>query len=307
MPPVSVLLATFNNAPYVGELLDSILNQTFTDIEIVVRDDGSSDGTMDVVKSYVDERIRILPSKKPSGSAQNNFYMLMGNCDTDYVMFADADDVWLPDKIQKTLDAIKTLESQYGQDCPLLVHTDLAVVGPALEPIAPSLFRYEKLSPKRNSFKQLLVQNNVTGCTAMINRALHKLVPGKPASSVMHDWWLALAAAAFGHIGVVDEPLILYRQHGNNEVGAYDASDLALAAKKLGRRAHMRSIYNAMYDQARCFAETFADRLSPEDLRDAHRFAAMKAKNKFGKMHSIIQNKFYKNTFLRNVGQFLIV
>lgn len=307
MPDLSVLIATLNNADYVGPLLDSVLNQTFGDFEVLVRDDGSSDGTLDAVRQHRDGRVRVLPQTGPSGGAQNNFYLLLEQCDSDYIMFADADDVWLPDKIQKTRDAMLALEARYGRDCPLLVHTDLAVVDAALQPIAPSLFRYEKLSPGRNAFKQLLVQNNVTGCTVMINRALHKLVPGNPGCSVMHDWWLALAAAAFGHIGVVDEPLILYRQHGGNQVGAYDAADLGAAAKKLGRRAHMRALYDAMYDQARCFADTFADTLSPRDLRDATWYAAMKDRSRAGKIVSIFRYGFYKNTLLRNIGQLLVV
>lgn len=303
MSDTTVLVAALNNAPFIGELLDSVLAQSYGDIEVLVRDDGSVDDTRSIVAACGDSRLRLLPPGPPSGSAQNNFYLLMEQTDSDYVMFADADDVWLPDKIQKTRDTMLALEQRYGRDCPLLVHTDLRVVDEKLDTIAPSLFRYEKLSPGRTAFKQLLVQNNVTGCTVLINRALHRLVPHKPAHSVMHDWWLALAASAFGHIGVVDEPLILYRQHGGNQVGAYDARDLSAAAKKLGRRAHMRTIYDAMYDQAGCFADTFADQLSPQDLRDARSYAAMKDKNKLGKIGSIIKNGFYKNTLLRNIGQ----
>src|SRR5699024_4749681 len=127
----------------------------------------------------------------------------------DYLMFADADDFWLPDKVEKTFAKMREMEREAGTGCPILVHTDLAVADGSLRVIAPSLFRYEKLSPQRNSLRELLAQNNVTGCTVMINRALRKLIRQAPADAVMHDWWAALAAAAFGRIGVLDEPTIL--------------------------------------------------------------------------------------------------
>ncbi len=304
---VSILLATYNNEAYIAPLLDSLFAQTYKDFTLFVRDDCSADRTAEIIRSYKDERIRILPSDAPSGSAQNNFFRLLAACDSDYILFCDADDVWLPDKIEKTLVCMRAQEQKYGKTCPILIHTDLSVVDANLQGIAPSLFHYEKLSPARNELHQMLVQNNVTGCTVMINAALHRFVPDQPPHSVMHDWWLALVAAAFGEIAVVDEPLVQYRQHGGNEVGAYNASDLALAAKKLSRVGRMRQIYSDMYAQAGCFAKTFRDYLSPQQLAQCTAYAAMADRSKLGKWATIVKNKFYKNTFLRNVGQFFIV
>lgn len=304
---VSVLLATFNSEKYLAQLINSILSQTYEDFTLFVRDDCSSDGTMAIVNSYSDKRLIILPNETPSGSAQNNFYALLSARIDDYIMFADADDVWLPDKIERTLACMRTQEKKYGETCPILVHSDLKVVDKNLDMIAGSMFRYEKLSPRRTELGQLLVQNNVTGCTVMINHALHSFVPKKPESSVMHDWWLALVASAFGKVAVVDEPTILYRQHGSNQVGAYDASNLKAAAKKLGRRRRMREIYALMYSQADCFADTFAELLSESQLETCRAYGAMKNKNKFGKIATIIRYKFYKNTLLRNIGQVVII
>jgi hypothetical protein len=300
---VSVLLATYNSAKYLRQLMDSILGQTFGDIRLVIRDDCSTDGTADIIGSYNDSRIELIPGGEPSGSAQNNFFALLAARDDDYIMFADADDVWLPDKIERTLARMKSLEAERGADTPLLVHTDLVVADENLGVISGSLFRYEKISPSRRSLNQLLAQNNVTGCAAMINRALRALTPRLPESSVMHDWWLALTASAFGDIATLDEATVLYRQHGSNQVGAYDAGNLLLAAQKLARARAVRQTYSAMFKQAGCFAKTFSDRLSPAQLEMCEAYASMERRGKLGRIKTIVKYRFYKNTLIRNIGQ----
>lgn len=308
MASVTILLATYNNEAHVAELLDSLLAQDFGDFRLDIRDDSSVDQTPGLLSVYEkrDARIHVDYGKQPSGSAQNNFFRLLLACpDSDYILFCDADDVWLPDKVRVTLARMQQAEAQYGRQTPLLVHGDLAVVDAALQPIAPSLFRYEGLSPARSSLRNLLCQNNVTGCTVMINRALRALVPQQPAHSVMHDWWLALIAAAFGHIEVIDRPLLLYRQHGDNSVGAYNAHDPLLAVRKLSRRDKVRAVYAAMFAQAGCFAETFREQLTPEQYRLCTEYAALADKGKFGRIASILRNGFYKNTLQRNIGQFI--
>lgn len=307
MSSVTVLLATYNSAPYVEELISSILAQTHKDLRLAVYDDLSADDTVARVRAFSDPRVKLVTADTQSGGAAHNFFRaLLGETD-DYLMFADADDVWLPDKVEKTLARMQAMEQTYGKDIPLLVHTDLAVVDAHLKVIHPSLFTYERLSPRRKSLKNLLVQNNVTGCTVMINRALRSMVETEPASTVMHDWWLALIAAAFGHIGVVEEATMLYRQHGDNEVGAYNASDPIAAAKKLARVQRTKAIYRSMFAQAGCFADTFEDRLSAEQLKLCREYASFSEKNKIEKILSVLRHGFYKNTLERNLGQFLAI
>ena len=232
-------------------LVDSILTQTHRDFVLSVRDDGSVDDTWEILQSYDDPRIRLLPDRTPSGSAQGNFFRLLLQSSARYVMFADADDVWLPDKIERTLTAMRRLEAEAGEDVPILVHGDLIVANEDLSVRAPSLFRYEGLSPERCSLRQLLAQNNITGCTVMVNRAACDLVRDIPAEAVMHDWWLGLIAAAFGRIGVIEQPLMYYRQHGDNAVGAYAASDPAANLRKLRDNDRIKAVYHyARYGEA---------------------------------------------------------
>ena len=308
MPKVSVLLATYNSGPYVAELIESILRQTHSDLELIIRDDKSDDDTATIAASFFsDGRIRFIDGFERSGSAQNNFFRLLLSCEGDYIMLADADDVWLPHKIEKTLERMREQESLYGADTPILVHSNLSVVSQNLSVIADSFFEYEKLSPERKSLRELLAQNNVTGCTVMINKALRLLVEEQPESSVMHDWWLSLIASAFGRISVIYEPLILYRQHGGNSVGAYNASDLRASAEKLSKRGRMKAVYASMEAQAACFAETFCSRLTSEKHELCLAYASLANKGKLARIATIFKYRFYKNTFLRNIGQLLVI
>ncbi|MDO4566676.1 MAG: glycosyltransferase family 2 protein [Oscillospiraceae bacterium] len=310
MPKTAVLLASFNSEPYLSELIQSILKQSERDFSLYIRDDCSSDESFNSAAALAGEdgRIRLARNEKPSGSAQNNFFTLLLECPKhEYYMFADGDDFWLPEKIRITLERMRELEARHGANTPLLVHGDLAVADGKLNIIAPSLFKYEKLSPERKSLKNLLAQNNVTGCTVMINQALREFIPARPKSSVMHDWWCALIAAAFGEISVIYEPLVLYRQHGSNEVGAYEAGDLSLAAARFFNSERNRRIYSAMFAQAACFAETFKERLSPGQLESCLAYAGLAHKGKAARLACVFKYGFYKNTLLRNLGQLLAI
>ncbi len=306
---ISILLAVYNNEPYLAQLIDSILAQSVGEFRLYIRDDCSQDGSFAVASAYQgkDSRVFAVRSESPSGSAQNNFFRLLLEHEDDYLMFADADDVWLPDKIERTLEKMREIEDACGAQTPVLVHTDAEVTDGALGVLDPSLFHYEGLSPERRSLRNLLAQNNVTGCTAMINRALRGYIRTRPREAVMHDWWAALVAAAFGEIGVVYAPTMLYRQHGDNSVGAYRASDPALAFKKLANGARTRAVYDSMFRQAACFAETYRAELTPEQYALCAAYGAMLGKGKAAKIGTVVKYGFYKNTLVRNLGQFVAI
>lgn len=308
MATVTVVLCTYNSEAYLQPLLDSILNNEYTDFHLYVQDDCSTDGTLDILRAVSDNRMAVSVNEAPSGGAGQNFMRALLACpDSRYIMFADADDVWAAQKIGKTLAAMQAAEDMYGEDVPVLVHSDLAVVDARLREISPSLWRYEQITPSRTELRQMLAQNNVTGCAMMVNRALADCVKELPQNFVMHDWWLALCAAAFGHIVALDEPLIRYRQHGDNSVGAYNAASLSASAKRLTDKERVRRIYLSMFRQAGCFADTYQDRLSPAQLKLCRAYAGMERKGHIGRIFVLLRYGFWKNTWLRNVGQLLSI
>ena len=248
---ITVLLAVYNGEKHLREQIDSILNQTVNDIKIVIRDDGSSDKSPEIINEYAEKysgRISVL-SGAPTGSPAANFGELLIQSDDDYIMFADQDDVWFSDKVQKTFDAMVKAENG-EKSVPVLVHSDMSVADEKLSVTAKSFFEYQKIIPEDLSLNRLLVQNYVTGCTVMINRALKNKALPIPENAVMHDWWLALVASAFGKIQTINAPLMYYRQHGGNQVGAKAGSGLAFVARMIKTINTVRKNYNATYRQA---------------------------------------------------------
>lgn len=233
---VDIVMATYNGGLFVERQIESILAQDHPHIRLLIRDDLSTDGSIDILKGFAGrypERIQLLPSTSRLG-VRGNFSCLMSHATAEYIMFADQDDVWHRDKVSKTLQKMKEMEKCSPSGMPLLVHTDLTVVDQDLKTIAPSFWRYTCLKPARiTSLSRLLVQPVVTGCATMVNRPLSKLALPIPATSVMHDSWMALVAAAFGRLGVLEESTLLYRQHHNNSIGAKKFAPLSLLWNKV--------------------------------------------------------------------------
>lgn len=306
--PVDILMAVYNGARFVEEQVESILRQTYAEWTLIIQDDCSTDGTMELLEPYAQAhpgRIVLQRRNENSGAAYRNFYSMLPLAQHRYVMFCDHDDVWLPDKVEKTMGEMKRLE-RTGADRPLLVHTDLMVVDERLESLSPSMVRQQKLNPNA-SFAQLLVQNAVTGCTVMVNRQLLDLIGCPPERSIMHDWWFALVAAAFGEIGYVDEPTIRYRQHGGNQVGAKDASSLQYNVDRL---KDQRGAKKALYDtciQAGEFLERYGDRLDPNRRALLTAYCSLPQRSKAGRITTLFRYGLWKNGLVRRLGQLAFI
>src|SRR6476660_878685 len=135
-----IILAVRNGERYLTAMLDSLLGQTTRDFNVLVRDDGSRDGSLEILENYkprFDGRLRVIAGE-PSGSATANFAILMRETKADYVLFADQDDVWKPEKVELTLRSLKEAEAKYGKSTPIYFATDIAVVNKDLELISAS-------------------------------------------------------------------------------------------------------------------------------------------------------------------------
>lgn len=230
-PRVAILLPTWNGENYLHEQVDSLLAQDYPDFLIVSRDDGSRDSSPAIIADYAarfEHRFHIVPADGRNLGASGSFAFLMAyalqhkdvlGLTSAWVMPSDQDDVWHPDKLRLSMARMQEMEARYPGR-PLLVHGDLEVVDEARRQIAPSFVRYQGLQPLRNGFARLLVSNTVTGCTALCNEALLRRALPIAGQAVMHDWWLALVAGAFGKLSFIDTPLLQYRQHGANTIGA---------------------------------------------------------------------------------------
>lgn len=219
---IAILLSTYNGEFFLGDLLQSILDQDYENWVLYVRDDGSCDKTRHILERYIllDSRIILLPNDALNLGAKMSFMRLLTIADAEYYMFCDQDDVWLANKITKTYDRMINIESE-NCEVPVIVHSDLCVVDKNLKVISSSFWKYSHIHPQQTSFDYFCAYNNLTGCAMMINNSAKLLCLDMPTFAPMHDSWIGLVVSfRHGIISYIDEPLILYRQHNNNVVGA---------------------------------------------------------------------------------------
>lgn len=217
-----ILLATCNGADNLPDQLESILGQDTDDWILLARDDGSTDGTTEILEFYAkkDRRIRIIKDDIAAfGNPVGNFNTLVAaglTTNSDIFFFSDQDDFWSSDKVSRQKGVLEGMDSGSAS----LVHHDMEVVNADLSRRHSSFFDLMKMDPSNLTFNDLLGRNEVTGCTIACNRTLLELASPFPAGIIMHDWWLALVCSAAGEMRVIDQPLVRYRQHGSNVIGA---------------------------------------------------------------------------------------
>ncbi len=206
-----VLMSTYNGERYIAEQLHSILCQLPPDGRLMLRDDGSTDGTLEAVARVADARIQVQRGDNLGFGASFLTLLTQVPPDTSLVMFSDQDDVWLPGKIDRAREALAT----FG-NAPALYGSAQHLVDEALRPlgVTPSW-------PAGPSFRGALTENIITGCTAALNPSAVRLLQraGVPAGVRFHDWWCYLVISAFGIVVFDDQPTLLYRQHGRNQIG----------------------------------------------------------------------------------------
>lgn len=302
---IDILMATHNGSRFIGEQIESIQSQTYENWRLLVSDDCSNDGTLDVVRRYAtkDTRIRVVSEGVYHGGAKENFFSLMGFADAPYCMFCDQDDVWLPEKIEKCLAEMCRLERDCETAVPLLVFCDMKVVDVKLSVISDSFERYVNLSPRRTEFSHVLAQALGAGCSFLMNHELieRSLHCCDLSAIVMHDWWVSLVAAAFGQISYLDESLCLYRQHGGNEVGArrFSAAEWVAKIEKMAERE------SAIAEQAGCLLDSFAPELDKEQIVSCACLSGSMGPDRAANVLRLFTSGGWK-TGVRKLGQVLV-
>ena len=304
---IDILLAAYNGEKYIAEQIESILNQTYTDWTLYVKDDCSTDKTVEIVRGYEEKyskKIKLILSEEPSGSAKNNYFSMLKYSTSDYIMTCDQDDVWLPNKIELTYSKMKETENS-NKEAPVLVHTDLSVVDKNLNVISESLFKLQNMDSSRDKINHLLVQNIVTGCTVMVNRKLLSYIAKMPRHAIMHDWWMALIASALGKVVFIDKPTVLYRQHGNNDVGAKNVNSINYISRRLGNVKKIRQSIENTYHQSEELLGVIEGYLDENVCSTIKQYSLMPTFSKMTKIRTLQKYKLYKNGFVRIIGQII--
>ena len=218
MEKIDILLATYNGSKYLHEQLDSILSQSYGNINVIIRDDGSSDNTVMIINEYEekDNRVKLLNDNLGNLGFVRNFEELMKNSTSEYLMFSDQDDIWYNNKVETSYTRIKAIEEINGKSCPILVHTNSKIMN--YETRTKSLFISDcaKNSSFENSFFNFFVQ----GSTMLINESLKREALPFSKEVYLHDRYLHLIAEFIGVRAYIGMPTMDYRQHSNNEIGS---------------------------------------------------------------------------------------
>ncbi len=301
---VDILLSTYNGAFFLKEFLLSIDSQTFTSWNLIVRDDGSCDQSIDFLINFKNKyinKVDILIGKRNLGivGSLNKIYKCS---DAPYVLFADQDDVWCSSKIELSLKKIKALESLLGKEEPIVVFSDMEVTNEKLEIISPSFLKYMKLKPEwSQQLKNLLVQNVASGCSMMMNRALFEKAFPIPAEAIMHDWWVMLVASAFGEIAYLDEVTLKYRQHKDNSIGARPVSVSSGWRLLRNNPGFVRDRIYSTQLQAREMFNRYKWQLKPFDRELVESYADLSKNKLLTKWWVLIKYRFHKNTLIKSI------
>lgn len=305
---IDILMAVYNGGDFLAEQIESILGQSVGGWHLYICDDGSKDKSFWIASEYAEKYpdvITVSRNEVPTGSACGNFMGMLRKSSAEYVMFSDQDDFWLPDKIKLTLKKMRELEVMYPAS-PILVHTELEIVDRELNVTALAFTKFQGLDPEKKSLNRLLCQNNITGCTVMMNRALADIIKDTPAEKMlMHDWWAGLAAAAFGQIGFVDTPTVKYRQHGGNQLGAVNNRSVAGAAMIVKKRLRTKKRVSVTYAQANRFYEYYRPLLNEKSRTVLEKYMDIPFHSKLGRAARLVKYGFLKQNFMTAAGQLI--
>ena len=319
-----VILCTYNGEKYLEKQIKSIMEQDREDFCLLYSDDGSTDSTKAILQSLQEKyggRMRAFQRPMHSGSPAKHFLSILSALakgeveieNLEYIFLADQDDEWFPDKLSKTISAIKEEERKFGESLPILCHTDCSLVNSKGELLAKSYRRYQKLPGASYRFSRLLLQNHVTGASVGINKALLQYCKEIPAEVKMHDHWLALLANCFGEIQYFPYASYAYRQHGENVLGAKKASVLKeceerlAASKEKDKEDTIHSSYRALFAQGRELKRLFGDRLPEIKRRVLEAFLSLEGKSRLGKITTMALFGIYPYPLYRGIGAMLFL
>lgn len=285
---VMILMATFNGAKAVRAQLDSFVAQSHRDWSLLVSDDGSTDGTQEIIRAFAaahpDHRITLIRGPQ-KGSAQNFLSLLRAAGRVPFVAFADQDDVWLTHKLERALDKLD------GVRGPAVYGSRTVIADDNLNPLRLSpLFRREKC------FRNALVQNVAGGNTMVLNRAaLDKLQPlsRRATAIIAHDWWCYQVVTGLGGAMIYDPcPGLLYRQHGNNQIGANDTPKAMIQRlKRLASGGFRDALSNQLSD-----LENAADHFMPHACETFENFLRHRKSSGIRRWQAYRSSGIYRQT-----------
>lgn len=238
---IDILMATYNGEKYLVEQLDSIINQTYRNWNLLIRDDNSTDKTLEIIQNYhkKDKRIKILKDNKGNIGIVRNFEELLKSSESEFIMFSDQDDIWVENKLDMYLKMIEKIKNKG-----FMIHSDAILFDKNKSNILKDTFISKKAINRglENVFFNYFVQ----GATILISKEIKNFILPFPKEVYLHDRYIHLISELFFERIFVNKALIYYRQHGDNQIGAKNTIRELLSKRYFDERDRqlIKVIYN---------------------------------------------------------------
>lgn len=293
---VAILMATFNGERFIEEQINSICNQTFKDWTLYIRDDGSTDKTLSIINRFEkkDNRIHLISDNMKRLRPMKSFLTLLKEVEADFYFFCDQDDFWKKNKLELMMRQILNQNNKK----PNLVYCNLQCVDSSLNPIDNN---FNNLVGTVTSYSRCIT-NDMPGCVMLINKALRDLTNKYTTNYkeiMMHDWWIALIAQFCGKITFLNDRLILYRQHGDNAVGAGKNGSTLKKIFQKGIVKKQEKLVIQTYLQITDFFETYKNFISKKDIEVIERLISCRYKSILYRLNFLIKNNIHSTYGLR--------
>jgi glycosyltransferase involved in cell wall biosynthesis len=296
---VQVLLSTYNGEKYIDEQMKSLLSQEGVELYIIIRDDGSTDGTVGKLEKYIEKYPdRICISENGNLGAAGSFFDLIGKAsdEYDYYAFCDQDDVWNKDKIIQAISHL--IKKTAGQ--PLMYCSSTQMVDQHLNP----LNIWPSPPQKQLSLYNALIENVCVGCTMLINKEALDIVksnlPRNLKNVIMHDWWIYLCVSTFGEVVFDIEPSILYRQHQSNALGGSTDGWMDKWRKRSQRFLNGQNHF-ILSKQAKEFMSSFSQLMDNSQCSEIEELLQTQQRNLLKRVIYIMTTPFYRQSTIDNI------
>lgn len=297
-PRVQVLLSTYNGEKHIDEQIHSLLSQNRVEIHILIRDDGSTDGTVGKLHHYMNlypDKI-ILFEKKNVGVVSSFFELIQhSQANFEYYAFCDQDDVWKGDKLSRAIEHLQ----HRNQGKPLMYCSATQMTEQDLTPIGV----WPAVPTKPLAYYNALIENVCVGCTIVMNKEAMELVKKNPPNQmniIMHDWWMYLIVSAFGEVVFDGEPSIFYRQHESNVLGGATDNWVNKWKKRFLRFYNGKNHY-IISNQAKEFLSVFNHKMTIRQQNEVQKFIHSQQQNIFLRVFYVFKTPFYRQSAMDNI------
>jgi glycosyltransferase involved in cell wall biosynthesis len=306
---VQIVLATYNGELFLQQQIESLLQQTYSDFTILIRDDGSTDKTLDILQTYQEKypsKFIFLNDEKKNVGATQNFGILLSHSTANYIFFCDQDDVWMPNKVALSLNKLKELESG-NTAIPCMIYSDMQSIDERGNVIAHSVWQQLKLSPKCFILNRLLIQNIPHGCTMGINKAMRDIAVPIPSSAILHDHWIALLSSMFGKHFAFEQTLVQLRNHASNVTRK--RTSFQDKWKRYSSNLFDKTTYEYFIKirvaQAKAVLQRTCSMATATQKELLNEFVQLENEKGWTRKKILLKNKFYRNTFWHTLKMIL--